>query len=72
MPSQVLHTAAHIFALENKLLSRDKVERMVEAASASSFKGVIQGLSILPAFLNYQLMTMKKCYPVKYKDYMIF
>ncbi|MGB4481000.1 MAG: V-type ATP synthase subunit C [Caldicoprobacterales bacterium] len=29
------YAAAHIFALENKLLSRDRVERMVEAPSAS-------------------------------------
>jgi len=35
------YAAAHIFALENKLLSRDKVERMVEAASASEVLKVL-------------------------------
>lgn len=31
----IAYAAAHIFALENRLLSRDRVERMVEAPSAS-------------------------------------
>lgn len=35
------YAAAHIFALENKLLSRDKVERMVEAGSASEVLKVL-------------------------------
>lgn len=59
LPSNA-YAAAHIFALENKLLSRDRVERMVEAPSAEeAFKVLSEteyaaGISELDGVHDYE------------------
>lgn len=60
------YAAAHIFALENKLLSRDRVERMVEAPSAADALRVLSeteyaaGISELSGPHDYEkLLSME-------------